>query len=340
MASAEPEGAADSARTYGQWWDWRGDYSRVPIAELHELCVAAYEAVGVTRDDATFLVDGSLDKTIQGDHARGVVYIPATVRGIQAGRQDPRAPITVTHAQGAVALVPETEIQRDARRHLPVILHVQVEALVLRLVRRQAFGRQELLEHRIAEQEVGEAVRIARARLAGEDAGEVVLPARALRLIVGAVIEAELAADLQVLRDSVLSSTACHASIELDNEEITGDFVMIEITNFGVIGPNLLLSPDAVPFDGLLDVFLVRADEREKLLSVICRQANSPPASTFPIRRARRIRFRAPAGERLHVDGETLDHDGPVDIRLSLLPGALRFYAPRSKADTSLGVRS
>lgn len=152
--------------------------------------------------------------------------------------------------------------------------------------------------------------------------------------------EEELAADLQVLRDSVLSSTACHASIELDNEETTGDFVMIEITNFGVIGPNLLLSPDAVPFDGLLDVFLVQADEREKLLSVICRQANSPPASAFPIRRARRIRFRAPAGERLHVDGETLDHDGPVDIRLSLLPGALRFYAPRSKEDTSLGVRS
>jgi LDH2 family malate/lactate/ureidoglycolate dehydrogenase len=97
--------SSDRTRTYGQWWDWRGEYTRVPIADLQARCVAAYEAVGVAHDDAVFLVDGSIDKTMQGDHARGVVYIPATVRGIRAGRQDPRAPIDIVHAQGAVALV-------------------------------------------------------------------------------------------------------------------------------------------------------------------------------------------------------------------------------------------
>jgi LDH2 family malate/lactate/ureidoglycolate dehydrogenase len=97
--------STDRARTYGQWWDWKGDYTRVPIADLTALCVAAYEAVGVSPADATFLVDGSLDKTIQGDHARGVIYIPPTVRGIRAGRQDPHAPIEAVHTHGAVGLV-------------------------------------------------------------------------------------------------------------------------------------------------------------------------------------------------------------------------------------------
>ena len=102
--AASDEGS-DRARTYGQWWDWRGDYSRVSIAELTALCVAAYEAVGASHDDASFLVAGSIDKTAQGDHARGVVYIPPTVRGIRAGRQDARASIEVVHSHGAVALV-------------------------------------------------------------------------------------------------------------------------------------------------------------------------------------------------------------------------------------------
>jgi LDH2 family malate/lactate/ureidoglycolate dehydrogenase len=106
MASSDPTNEGlDRARTYGQWWDWRGEYTRVPIDDLTALCVAAYEAVGVAHDDAAFLVEGSIDKTIQGDHARGFVYIPATVRGIRAGRQDPNASIAITQSKGAVALV-------------------------------------------------------------------------------------------------------------------------------------------------------------------------------------------------------------------------------------------
>lgn len=139
----------------------------------------------------------------------------------------------------------------------------------------------------------------------------------------------ELARDLQAVRESVLTSTACECSLDLDGDEVSGNFVMIEITNAGMIGPNLLLAPGAVPFDGLLDVFAVRASEREKLLSMIERKANLPPATAFPVRQARTVRFRAPAGERLHIDGEVLEHDAPVDLRISLEPKALHFYVPR-----------
>ncbi|HEV8298035.1 MAG TPA: Ldh family oxidoreductase [Acidimicrobiales bacterium] len=95
----------NDARTYGQWWDWTGPYATVPIADLTTVCRAAYESAGATSDDAAFLVEGQLDKTIQGDHARGIVYLPVTVRAARAGRQDLRAPIDVIRDRGASALV-------------------------------------------------------------------------------------------------------------------------------------------------------------------------------------------------------------------------------------------
>jgi ureidoglycolate dehydrogenase (NAD+) len=95
----------DRERTYGQWWDWQGDYRRASISALTALCVDAYRAVGVAPDDAAFLAQGAIDKTVQGDHARGVIYIPPTVRSIRSGRQDAHAPIEVVQARGASGLV-------------------------------------------------------------------------------------------------------------------------------------------------------------------------------------------------------------------------------------------
>ena len=95
----------DRERTFGQWWDWKGQYTRVSIPALTRLCVDAYRAVGVAPDDAAFLTEGAIDKSIQGDHARGVIYIPPTVRGIRAGRQDPHALIEVLQSRGASGVV-------------------------------------------------------------------------------------------------------------------------------------------------------------------------------------------------------------------------------------------
>ena len=97
--------SSDRARTFGQWWDWKGEYTRVSIPALTALCVDAYRAVGVAPDDAAFLAEGAIDKSVQGDHARGVIYIPPTVRSIRSGRQDARAPIDVVQSRGASGLV-------------------------------------------------------------------------------------------------------------------------------------------------------------------------------------------------------------------------------------------
>jgi len=97
--------STDHERTFGQWWDWKGEYKRVSIPALTALCVDAYRAAGVPPDDAAFLAEGAIDKTVQGDHARGVIYIPPQVRSIRSGRQDARAPIHVVQSRGASGLV-------------------------------------------------------------------------------------------------------------------------------------------------------------------------------------------------------------------------------------------
>jgi diacylglycerol kinase family enzyme len=80
----------------------------------------------------------------------------------------------------------------------------------------------------------------------------------------------------------------------------------------------------------VLDVFLVDVSEREALLKLVTeRKANAARTTAFRVRRARRVRFRAPPGQRLHIDGELLVHEGPLDLRIGLDPGALRFYVPR-----------
>jgi L-2-hydroxycarboxylate dehydrogenase (NAD+) len=94
-----------SARTYGQWWDSTEPMVRVPIAELQRVGQAALEAVGASPADAEFLVGSPLDKSIQGDHARGVGHVPTLVALVRAGAVDVAPTIEVVRERSATAVV-------------------------------------------------------------------------------------------------------------------------------------------------------------------------------------------------------------------------------------------
>ena len=79
-------GYGNPERTYGQWWDWKGPWVRADITELEAFCLQCYEVAGLTRQQAADRLDHALDKTIQGDHARGLVYFPGNVRAVKAAR--------------------------------------------------------------------------------------------------------------------------------------------------------------------------------------------------------------------------------------------------------------
>jgi diacylglycerol kinase (ATP) len=130
----------------------------------------------------------------------------------------------------------------------------------------------------------------------------------------------------RVLRD--LPPRAWH--IEVDGEDLSGDYLLCEVMNIPSIGPNLRLAPQADFADGLFDVVLATEKDREALAAhIVARVAGRDSELDLPIRRARQINLIAPGAE-VHVDDE-LERPGDERsavgelIQLTLLPGALQF---------------
>ena len=104
--------------------------------------------------------------------------------------------------------------------------------------------------------------------------------------------------------------------IEIDGKNIRQDNVFVEISNSRYTGTNFLIAPDAQIDDGLLDVTLLCALPRGRLLRLFPtiysgRHVQYKEVSTF---QAQRISIHAPHGRLLAPDGEFLGHT-PADIR-------------------------
>jgi diacylglycerol kinase (ATP) len=140
--------------------------------------------------------------------------------------------------------------------------------------------------------------------------------------------DAEIARDRDVLGECVRHSPGYECRLTLDEKEIVGTWLLVEVTNAGVIGPNLRLSGGAVPYDGLLDVVTVDVAEREALMTFV--RAHQQQVAAVPplmVHGARRVTVRVPARRPFHIDGKTLESAEPIDLRIGIEPGALRFFA-------------
>jgi L-2-hydroxycarboxylate dehydrogenase (NAD+) len=94
-----------SSRTYGQWWDSTEPFVRVSIAELERVGHSAFEQVGASPADAKFLFGSPLDKSIQGDHARGVGHVPGIIAKVRTGALDVAPSIEIIQERTATAVV-------------------------------------------------------------------------------------------------------------------------------------------------------------------------------------------------------------------------------------------
>ncbi|WP_069094468.1 diacylglycerol/lipid kinase family protein [Methyloligella halotolerans] len=74
--------------------------------------------------------------------------------------------------------------------------------------------------------------------------------------------EEELADARAMLRDAIVAGRPERFEIDVDGEKIVGDFLFVEVINIGSTGPALLLSSDAEPGDGLLDIVYLPVDDR------------------------------------------------------------------------------
>jgi len=137
--------------------------------------------------------------------------------------------------------------------------------------------------------------------------------------------------------------------INLGGEDLSGSYLLVEVMNTPTFGFRYRLAPDARPDDGLFDLVMIHATQRENYLrfaaGVIRGNLEKLPAVSFQRGRQLEIAWR---GFPLHLDAEVIsgldwtDEDdfqktnesSPLDVAgpylsVDLVPKAIHFLVPR-----------
>ena len=107
---------------------------------------------------------------------------------------------------------------------------------------------------------------------------------------------------LLLLQGIVAERAPRFRQLELDGSDHSGEYLLVEVMNMPLVGPNIPLAPGADYGDGQLEVVTVSEGEREMLAEYVRARLSggaAPPKLTT--RRGTRIMMRASPGE-LHVD--------------------------------------
>jgi diacylglycerol kinase (ATP) len=109
---------------------------------------------------------------------------------------------------------------------------------------------------------------------------------------------------VELLRGVVEELEPRRWGITVDDEDLSGEVLSVEVMNIPAVGPNLPLAPDADPGDGLLDLVCIREDDRAGLLAYLSERMRNlePDPPELLRRRGRRIELAPPAAVVLHTD--------------------------------------
>lgn len=153
---------------------------------------------------------------------------------------------------------------------------------------------------------------------------------------------------LDTVREVLVSYEPKAWQVTLDGEELSGEFVALEVLNTQATGPRLRLAPDADPSDGLFDVVCVREPETSGLLEYLggLLSDSFDSLGNVEVIRGRSLEI-AWNGSPIHVDAELRprkdayarpargarpasqsETDALIEVRV--LPGALTFLSPKS----------
>jgi diacylglycerol kinase (ATP) len=120
--------------------------------------------------------------------------------------------------------------------------------------------------------------------------------------------------------------------VRLDAEDLSGDYVLLEAMNIRFVGPNLYLSPDADPGDGLLDIVCASHSDRGKLSSYLMNHVDQDAApANLTVRRGQHLRIKWD-GSPIHIDDKTWPEAenstpsaGTAFLDVKVAPAALVF---------------
>ena len=140
--------------------------------------------------------------------------------------------------------------------------------------------------------------------------------------------EEELKTALETLYEIIFSYEPKECHLKIDGEDHSGKFLMTEIMNTKLIGPNLFLSPHGDPGDGEFEVILIPEKDKEKLATYISDKLKGVESPyTFQQFKAKEIAIRW-EGTHMHVDDEMIKIETNVEIEIELRKGLLEFMVP------------
>jgi diacylglycerol kinase family enzyme len=151
---------------------------------------------------------------------------------------------------------------------------------------------------------------------------------------------ARFAPALHSLRETLRDYRTHDLAMTLDDEPMSGRYVLFEAMNISLLGPNLLVAPDADPADGALDFVLLTDDRREEFDQYLSyRLERKQDAPCLVVRRARRatikwdgsaVRFDDKAWPKTKRRKQSKGEVGPdAEIEISLWPAGLDVLVPR-----------
>lgn len=114
--------------------------------------------------------------------------------------------------------------------------------------------------------------------------------------------EERITGGLRWLRERLWDYPAKELEITLDGKELSGEYILLEVMNIQHIGPSLHLAPHADPGDGLFEVVLFSAENRDELDDYIATrlEGNSrPPRWTVPRGKHLQLQW---DGSDMHID--------------------------------------
>ncbi|MGO4127603.1 diacylglycerol kinase family protein [Inquilinus sp. YAF38] len=120
------------------------------------------------------------------------------------------------------------------------------------------------------------------------------------------------------LRRIVADCEPLDVSIAVDGKPLDEKMLMLEVMNLPMIGPNLLLAPEADPGDAHLDVAWLPAAKRRSMLAWL----KDPEARGSPLQRIRAEQVKLhPRGGSLHVDDKAVEGgEATLTIRIEPKP--------------------
>jgi diacylglycerol kinase family enzyme len=139
--------------------------------------------------------------------------------------------------------------------------------------------------------------------------------------------------------------------VNVDGEDVSGSYFLVEVMNTPTVGFHFMLAPDAKPDDGLFDLVLIHANERENYLKfmtgVLTGTVERLPAVSmqrgqrleiawrgFPVHLDERVMAGLDGAEEDDYHPQT-DESNPLDVSkpylsVELLPRAVHFMVPRA----------